>query len=83
MRMTSTSDGASVPGKEAAADAPAPARPLEVEVEVEVDPILARKSASPVIWTSFGEFHVHTSWEHCRLPRYVIRLHTRLFRRTR
>jgi hypothetical protein len=31
-----TSEGASVPGKEAAAHEPAPARPLEVEVEVEV-----------------------------------------------
>jgi hypothetical protein len=36
MRMRSTSDGASVPGNEAAADEPAPARTLEVEVEVDL-----------------------------------------------
>jgi hypothetical protein len=42
MRMRATRDGASVPGKEAAADASCAARPLEVEVEVEVDPGLAR-----------------------------------------
>jgi hypothetical protein len=41
---SSISDGASVPGREAAADELCPARPLEVEVEVEVevDPLLAR-----------------------------------------
>jgi hypothetical protein len=39
MRMSSTSEGASVPGNEAEADEPAPARPPEVEVEV--DPLLA------------------------------------------
>jgi hypothetical protein len=37
MRMSSTSDGASVPGDEAEADEPAPTRPLEAEVEVEVE----------------------------------------------
>jgi hypothetical protein len=35
--MSSTSDGASVPGKETEADESCPARPLEVEVEVEVE----------------------------------------------
>jgi hypothetical protein len=74
--MSSTSDGASVPGKEAAADELCPARPLEVELEIEIAPGLARLSSSPLTWTSFGPFHGHTSWVMCRLTRFKIPLRT-------
>lgn len=40
-----------------------------------------RYSRSLVAPTSFGEFHGHTSWDDCRLPRFVIPLSTGGFRR--